>query len=649
MSDRRAALRIGSIGFACALTIASGCASEADYDVVIRGGTVFDGTEAPGVVADVAIADGRVHRIGDLSGRVGAEEVDATGMYVAPGFINLHSHNRLEGLSTSANLLTQGVTTILLNADGGGPIDIGAQLDGVARGGLPINVGAHIGFNRAWGEVNGPRDERPTAEKLAAMGLIVREGLDNGAWGVSAGLDYKPSYFASTAEVIAVLSGLESYRTLFTNHDRLTPESGFSSTVGMRETIEIGEATGLVPVITHMKIQGREQGLSDEVLGMMDAATQRGVFTAADAYPYLAGMTGLAALIIPGWAQEGGVDAMLSRFDDPSLRPRIVREANEAMEARFDGPAGVFLPDSQRELTDVMAEYGIDDGGEAVVRLLTEETSRPVILRFGAEDDLAAILSYPATSISCDCDPVVGPAGHPRNYGTYPRALGRYVRELGVLTWEGAIHRMTGVPAETVGMVDRGYLAPGMAADVVVFDPETVIDRATYLDPAATSEGIRDVWVNGTRAVEAGSVVPSAGGRPLRRTLHMPARPASAGRSARLGLTATRIVDGVEYTFEVDVEQIRASRGAEGVMREVDDDGTVLWQTVALGHVQSMEGWTSMTAVIGTDGGASGATLVVDAGHPDAPAESAVVILTIDGRDPIRWTVSAADVEWPTP
>lgn len=645
MSNRQTLLGRRALTAAGLVAAVTACSPAPTYDVVIRGGTVFDGTDGPGVVADVGIEDGHIRRVGDLSDQAGAEEVDATGLYVTPGFINLHSHDRLDALPTSANLLSQGVTTILLNADGGGPLDITAQLDGAARSGLPINIGAHIGFNRAWGEINGPRDERPTAERIAAMQMVIRDGLRNGAWGVSAGLDYKPAYFSTTDEVVEVLAGLEAYRTVFTNHDRLTPESGFSSTEGMRETIEIGEATGLVPVMTHMKIQGREQGSADAVLAMMDSATQRGVFTAADAYPYLAGMTGLGALLVPGWAQEGGVDAMLSRFEDPALRPRIVAEANEAMAARFGGPEGVFLPDTQRELTDVMREFGVEDGGEAVLRLLSEQASRPVILRFGAEEDLAAILSYRATSISCDCDPAEGAAGHPRNYGTYPRALGRYVRELGVLSWEGAIHRMTAVPAETVGMIDRGYLTPGMAADVVVFDPETVIDHATYLDPAEHSEGIREVWVNGVRAVSAGEVVPSAGGQPLRRALFMPARPVSGGRGARLALRATRSVDGVEGTLEVDLTQSAGSAAAVGTLREVSEDGSIVWEVGAFGHLQTAEGWTSVTGTVQGPAGEAAVTVVVDSAYPGLAADRTLVLVVVEGAEPVRLDVPSGSVE----
>ncbi|MEM7414430.1 MAG: amidohydrolase family protein [Gemmatimonadota bacterium] len=624
-------IRRGAFALAALLV---GCADEpATYDTIIRGGTVFDGSESPGIVADVGIVGGWVHHVGDLSDATGATEVDASGQYVAPGFINLHSHDRLGGVATAANLLAQGVTTILLNADGGGPLDIDAQLTGTASGGLAVNIGAHIGFNRAWAEVNGPSEVPPTPEGMAAMHDIVREGLDAGAWGVSGGLDYKPAYFAATEEVVGVLSGLEEYRTLFTNHDRLTPETNYSSFVGMLETVEIGEATGLMPVITHMKIQGREQGSAAEVFAMIEEAASRGVYAAADAYPYLAGQTSLAALIIPGWAQSGGVDAMLSRFENPPQRARIVIEANEALDARFGGPGGVYLPETQRELTDVMSAMQVGSGAEAVIRLLQEDPGTRAILRFGAEEDLAAILSYEGTSISCDCDPVVGSGGHPRYYGSYPRALGRYVRDLGVLTWEGAIHRMTGLPAETVGMVDRGYLAPGMAADVVVFDPDVVIDHATYIDPTAASEGVRHVWVNGIRALAEGEVVAAVGGEVLRRRPYMPARAPARASERQLIFSATLPVDGQDVLVSVDVGQAMGAPRADGVLRAEGTAGDVRLEVGSFGHLQTAPDWASLSATVSTGDGSAVLVLVADFGYPGLAEDEAFVVVRLDGRE----------------
>ena len=609
------------------------CATDPDYDVILRGGTVVDGSGLLPYPADVGIRGRHVANVGDLSGASALEDVDVTGMFVAPGFINLHSHDRLDAAPTAENLLTQGVTTIILNADGGGPLDLDAQLAEAEAAGLAVNVGPNIGFNVAWTEVNGREDVRPSPAQIEEMSALLHAGLEAGAWGVSAGLDYKPAYYAATEDVVEVLAGAARWRTLFTNHDRLTPESGFSSRLGMAETIDIGRSTGLMPVITHMKIQGREQGTSEAVLGMMSDATEGGAYTAADAYPYLAGQTSLAALIIPGWAQAGGLDAMLDRFADPAQRERIVREANEALEARFGGPSGVFLPETQEELTDLMREMGATSGGDAVVRILQRDVPS-AILRFGSEEDLAAILAHPTTSIACDCDPAEGRVGHPRGYGTFPRALGRYVRELGVLTWEEAIRKMTGLPAATIGMVDRGLVAPGMIADVTVFDPETVIDHATYSDPTARSEGIAHVLIAGAWALRDGVVTGAREGSALRRTVHMPARPQTTRTSRGISFSGTFTADGREYSLEISLEQAAQAPAAQGSLElRSPDDPPV--EAVRFGAIQTAAAWSTVSGVVTIDGSERAFVLVLDGADPTRPGDGTTVVLEIEGRAPI--------------
>ena len=344
----------------------------APFDAIIRNGTVIDGSGNPRFEADIAIRNGIIVAIGALPAATGGEEINARGMFVAPGFINIHSHASADALPTAVNMLTQGVTTEIFNADGAGPLDVAAQMKTLAGAGLAENIGGYIGFNSIWQTVVGNTDRRPTPDEIERMRGMISSGLDQGAWGVSAGLDYKPGYFARTEEVIKVVDAAKSARTNFTNHDRITPESNYSSKVGIDETVAIGEKAGLVPVVTHMKAQGREQGTAGQLLASMAQATKRGHYTAADAYPYLAGQSGLGALIIPGWAQEGGRPEMLKRFADPATRARIVTEAEEAMAARFGGPQGVYLPRTQQELTDVMKEMHAG-GGETIVRILEQK------------------------------------------------------------------------------------------------------------------------------------------------------------------------------------------------------------------------------------------------------------------------------------
>jgi N-acyl-D-amino-acid deacylase len=559
------------------------------YDVIIRHGTVLDGTGAPRYRADVAIADGSIARVGDLADARAEVDIDATGLFVAPGFINIHSHASPDGLMTAANMLTQGVTTEILNADGGGPIDIAGQLTRAVERGLAVNVGAHIGFNSVWTQVVGLADRRATAEDITEMRRLITDGFTAGAWGMSAGLDYKPAYFAQTEEVIKVVEVARSWRTFFSNHDRVTPESGFSSLAGMAETIAIGERAGVAPLITHMKVQGHEQGRADVITRQMRQATARGTYTAADVYPYLAGQTGLVALTIPGWAQDGGRAAMLKRFGDPELRARIVKETEAAMSARFGGAPGIYLPQLKQELTAVMGDMQAG-AGEAVVRLL-ERGNLGIIARFGIEADLVKILQHETSSIACDCGSVARDATHPRYYGSFPRVLGRYVREQQALTWEDAVRKMSGLPAATVGMIDRGLIAAGMGADVTVFDPATVIDHATFTEPMLPSDGIRFVFVNGRIAVRNGQPTGERAGQALRRTMHMPTRPMNAGEPR----AARRRVTSAQDRVAIDVTQAKGARAAKGTFRLTQKTAGIAFEMKEFGQLQTARDWASFT------------------------------------------------------
>jgi N-acyl-D-amino-acid deacylase len=567
--------------------------SRATYDIILRRGTIADGTGGRLYQADVGIHNGHLARIGNLSNETGLVEIDVAGLLVAPGFINIHSHASPAALATAENMLTQGVTTEIMNPDGGGPPDIAQQLNDLNNSGLALNAGAYIGFNSVWAQVMGPADRRATPEDIERMRALVLSGLDRGAWGVSAGLDYKPAYYARAEEVIRVVEAAAPWRTNFPNHDRLTPESGFSSRAGVAETIAIGEKAGVMPVVTHMKAQGLEQGTAAKLLALMREATARGRYTAADAYPYLAGQTSLGALLIPAWAQEGGREEMLKRFKDPSQRARIVAETETAMKARFGGPEGVFLPATQRELVDLMREQQAS-AGETVLRAL-EQGNVTAILRFGAEADLVTILQNATTSIACDCGASTDTRQHPRAFGAFPRVLGRYVRETKALTWEDAVRKMTALPASTIGMVDRGFVATGMAADLTVFDPTTVIDRATYEEPARLSEGIRLVLVNGVIALRDGKVTGARGGRVLMRTGHMPSRPMNMTARRRVALKGT-VNENVRV--DIDVSQAPGAPRAQGSFRLADAGSSTVLEGTELGVLQTTKDWASFTARI---------------------------------------------------
>jgi N-acyl-D-amino-acid deacylase len=593
------------------------------FDLIIRDGTVIDGSGNPRYDADVGIKGGYILAIGDLDAATAATQIEARGLFVTPGFINIHSHAAPNALATAVNMLTQGVTTEIFNADGSGPLDVAQQMQTLAASGLAVNIGGYIGFNAVWADVVGNIDRRPSAEEIRRMRDMIRVGLSQGAWGVSAGLDYKPAYFARTEEVIQIVDVARQLRTNFTNHDRVTPESNFSSKAGITETMAIGIKSGLVPVVTHMKATGREQGTADDMLASMAQATRRGYYTAADAYPYLAGQSGLGALIIPGWAVEGGRPEFLKRIADPAMRAQIIREAEQAMTARFGGPQGVYLPRTQQELTTVMKEMNAG-AGETVLRIL-EKGDPGAILRFGIEEDLVNILKDPVTSMACDCGATVATSGmHPRFYGAYPRVLGRYVREQQIMTWEQAIRKSTWLPAATIGMTGRGLIAPGMAADIAVIDPKTVIDRATYESPALRSEGVRFVLVNGTVALGGGVVTGARAGVRLFRTVNMPSR---AVNDDQRTLRASGMVGGKR----VAINLMQRTGGREAVGSFTVDGFDPITK---FGVLQTAAGWAGFTTV--TAGRAL--EVIVDTNDP-ANRGSATIAVNVDGAPTVRGTL----------
>jgi N-acyl-D-amino-acid deacylase len=605
----------------------------APFDVILRHGMVFDGTGAPPFRADIGVRGGYVAEVGDLTGRRADAEVDVQGLYVAPGFINFHDHSEPDALPTAENMLLQGVTTVVVNPDGYSPLDVVAQLADYGSRPLALNVAASIGFNSVWESVIGQNDRRATPDEVTRMQGVILGNLQRGAWNVSAGLDYKPGYYATAAEVVSVVQPAAPWRTSFTNHDRLAPESGYSSRVGMAETISIAERAGLRPEITHMKVQGHEQGSAAEALNMLSAATSRGHYTAADVYPYLAGQTGLGNLIIPAWALEGGREAMLLRFKDPVQRSRIAHEAERTMQARFGGERGVYVINIAQPLTEVMQTMGVS-AGEAVIRLL-ERADMDSILSFGREDDLQKILQFPAAAIACDCGASLRSGVHPRYYGTFPRVLGHYVREQKLLTWEDALRKMTGLPATMLGMVNRGYLMRGMAADIAVFDPQTIIDRSSYERPTERPKGVRFVLVNGRLAVKNGKLTGTAAGRTLLRSAFMPTRPESRGArqlngGGTLSLTSTAADTPASIRISFQASQQEVDRHAHGHLTVQDAHGAVILHSDSLGLLQVSDGWGSFTTYAFEGSVGKALTVAVDQVNPLKPGVKNIYLVQDD-------------------
>lgn len=616
------------------LIVTAGASRAETFDVILRGGTVVDGTGAPGYVADIAVRHGHIARIGDLSRDSAPVDLPAGGLVVAPGFINIHGHPEASAAATAVNMLTQGVTTEIGNADGLGDTDLRAQLARMSAKGLATNLGLYIGFNAAWLEVMGSADRRASASEVAAMRRRIADGMAAGAWGVSAGLDYKPAFYAQRDEVVGVVSAAAPWRTNFPNHERLSPATGYSGLVGMRETVDISVASGLTPVITHMKSQGAEQGRAPEVLALLDGEPAQGRFAAGDIYPYLYGFNNVRSLLIPAWALDGGTAAFRARMHDPATRARLVAEVERIIALRFNGPSGVYVASQKRELTQLMAEWGVS-AGEAVLRLNEQygDNQPTTYLRFGAEEDLVRMLRHPQVAVACDCGSLLTVAGHPRAFGTFPRVLGHYVRETGLLSLEEAIRKMSGLPASVVGLVDRGWLAPGMAADVTVFDPRTIRDRGDP-DHPELSQGVVFVLVNGRLAVRDGATTGAQGGVELLRSRNMPTRPAVADVARRVAGRAELDpgADDQGGRLAFDLKQSRGEHAAQGRVVLKDSRGRTVLAATQLGVLQVSGRWATLTGRARLESGESRAfTLILDGASPDLTGGQAVTLF-VEGQ-----------------
>jgi len=600
------------------------------FDLILRHGSVLDGSGTPAYAADVGVRGGYIAAVGDLSGAKATREIEARDLYVAPGFINIHDHSSVEGIRFAGNMLTQGVTLGVANADGGGSTDLKRQAAEFSTHGMGMNLALSIGFNSVWSEVMGPSERRASPQDIARMQALILQGLKDGAAGVAAGLDYKPAYFSTPAEAIEVLQVARDWRTYFPNHDRVTPPN-HSSYSGMAETIELASKARIVPEITHIKIQGHEQGSAAKVTRMMDEATAKGHYVAADIYPYLAGATGVGNLLIPGWAQDGGRPEMLKRFSQPDLRRRISAEAEDTMNARLaGGPAGIYLPALKREFADIMREERAG-AGETLIRIL-EKGNQGAILRFGAEADMVALLKHPATSVACDCGAAAPDRGsHPREYGTFPRVLGVYVRDQGALTWANAVRKMSGLPASTMGLVDRGFLAAGMRADITVFDPKTIRDHSTYEAPRAPSEGIRYVVVNGQVALSEGSPTGVQAGQAVRLTPHMPSRPMATTAPRKIASSATFKGPDGAITLRLDLHQDASARQAAGKAQVKTSAGQL--EITRLGVLQVSHRWASFTGWARTTAGTEmPVTVILDGEAPGTPAGQIALSVTTPTR-----------------
>ena len=503
------------------------------FDLLLVGGTVIDGTGAPGAVADVGVRGDRVVAVAPELAREGTVRViDASGLVVAPGFWDSHAHLvELESRPLAENFIRQGITTILAplhSQDQPYPLD-----EYRGRVAMAPNVGLFAGHTWIRKQVMGLEDRAPTDEELARMRELVSQSMRQGALGLSTGLEYVPAVYAELDEVVALAEVAASYGGIYVTHLR---DEGPRIAEAVDEALQIGRRAGLPVQINHLKVTGAAQwGRSESLLEAIDAAKASGLEVAFDVYPYTAFST-YSDLLFPAWALAEGPEAFARRVADPATRERIVREMLEIFPQQTGGvPESVQfrqLPAAPQWQGRTLADYlagreSPDDEGEeptvagAVEALIDLQLEGGFIgIFYGmSEDDVRRIMRHPGAMFETDGDLVIPGEGHPhpRSYGSFPRVLGHYVREEGVLTLEDAVHRMTGLPSEWMGQTDRGVLSPGKLADIVVFDPETVEDRSRYTDPHHHPVGIVHVVVNGEPVLLDGVMTGARPGRFLAR------------------------------------------------------------------------------------------------------------------------------------
>lgn len=515
-----------------------GCADTSSYDVIIEKGTIIDGTGNQSYQGDVGIRDGIIAGIGNLSNAIADKRINAKGLIVAPGFIDAHSHSdqgmtRLK-LRANENYIRQGVTTCIFGVDGRAtPDSIKQQIETFERQGVGTNYAFYVGHNTIRREVMGMENRKPTAKELERMKVMVKQGMQLGALGLSTGLMYLPGRFSTTEEVIELAKVVAPYDGVFDSHVR-DPVRDFIGSV--KECIEIGEKAGVRPHPAHHKAVGKKNwGKSKEASELIQAAIDRGLDVTVDLYPYDGAATSrLMDVLVP--LERQSREEILDALRDPQKREAIRERTENPPPDVFSWVETVGYESFRIEKSEKFPEYI----GKMVVDIASEKSVNPfsliveIVLEEGAstgitlgglsEDDVRFILTRPWTMIGSDGS--TGWHNHPRSYGTFTRVLGRYVREWKVLSLEVAVHKMTALTADYFKLKGLGQIKKRYHADITVFDPETVIDHSDWIHPMRLSEGIIHVLVNGMFTLENeemtenlnGRFIPFNGGKYIKKT-----------------------------------------------------------------------------------------------------------------------------------
>ncbi len=530
------------------------------YDVIIENGRIIDGSGNPWVSGDVGIRGDRIAAIGNLHGATAGRVIDATGLIVAPGFIDMLGQSEYPLLIDNRSLskLSQGITTEITGEGASvAPQDaqtlaqVQPELDQyhlkvdwttldeyfqrLQKNHTPLNIGTYVGAAQVREAVLGDADRAPTAAELEQMKGLVAQAMQQGAFGVSTALIYPPGHYAKTEELIELAKVAASYGGIYATHMR---SEGQSEVAAIDEALRIGREAHLPVEIFHLKVIGKTRwGSMPKIVGMIDAARNRGQDVSADMYPYLAGATALASAL-PPWVAEGGTEKMLARLHDPAVRARIQREITSGDHPDWENlyfdsggaegvmVAGIVTPELKKFNGMTMAQIAAAENKEpldALMDLVIADKAQPGALYFIAgEQDLQYALKQPWVSVGLDAGeesldgPLFDPHGHPRAFGSMPRFLGHYVRDLYLLPLEQGIRKITSLPAQREHLLERGLLRQDFFADIAIFDPVTIIDTATYQNPTQLSQGVKYVFVNGKLEYENGQLTGVLAGRALR-------------------------------------------------------------------------------------------------------------------------------------